>query len=68
MSNNVTKLNFNKLKKIIFKPKLPFWRKNDNKGEFSDFYKFTLYMNFANFLKMAFPMMAIYVKNLKNHI
>ena len=41
---------------------------NDNQDEFLDFYKFTLYMNFANFLKMAIPMMAIYVKNFKNHI
>ena len=28
--------------------------KNDNRDEFTDFYEFTLSMNFANFLKFAF--------------
>ena len=53
------------LKIFIFKRWLSFLKenyKNDNWGEFLDFYKFTLYMNYDNFLKMAFPMMSIYVK------
>ena len=39
-------------KTLIFKPKLSFLmksHKNDNKDEFLDFYKFTLYMIFKNF-------------------
>ena len=40
--------------------------KNSDKSELPDFYEFTLYMNFANFVKVAIPMMAD-VKNFKNH-
>ena len=40
---------------------------NDYHGEFPDFYEFTQDMNFAIFLKMVIPMMAIYVKKFSNH-
>ena len=52
-------------KAIIFLPNLSFLRKNHknyNKGEFLDFYEFTLFMIFAIFLKMAIPIMAVFVK------
>ena len=41
--------------------------KNDNWGELSDFYAFTLYMNFVNFQRMT-ALVVIYVENFKNHI
>ena len=37
-------------------------------GDFPEFYEFTLYKNFVNFLKVAIPIMAIDVKNNKNHM
>ena len=38
--------------------------KNDNKGEFLNFYEFTLYMILAIFLAKAIPMMTIFVKKI----
>ena len=55
----------------IFKPKCFFLDENhtiDDLGEFSDFFEFILYMNFAIFLKMAISIMAMFVKDSKNHI
>ena len=37
--------------------------KNNNKGEFSDYYEFTLSMIFVIFLKIAIPTMAVFVEN-----
>ena len=39
--------------------------KNFNKGQLSDFNGFTLHINFAYFLKMTIPMIAIYGEKLK---
>ena len=36
--------------------------KNDNKGEFQNFYELTLNMNFANLQKMAILTIAIFIK------
>ena len=36
--------------------------KNDNKGEFQNFYELTLNMNFANLQKMAILTIAIFYK------
>ena len=60
-----------KFQNSIFEPKLTFLRENrinHNKCEFLDFYEFLLYMNFANFLKMAISIMAIFSENFVNHI
>ena len=49
---------------FILKPKLSLLtkhHKNDNQGEFPDFYEFNLYLNFANFMKMV-----VFGKNFKN--
>ena len=42
--------------------------KNNNQGDFLDFYEFILYMIFSMFLKMANPIMTIFMKNFKNHL
>ena len=70
-ANIYGQLNPRNFKIFILKSKLSFLRenhKNDNSDEFPDFYEFTLYMNFANFLKMTIQMMAIFDRNFKNHI
>ena len=56
---------------LVFDPNLSFLRrnhKNANGSEFPEFYEFTHYMIFAIFLKMAIPIIAIFVENFKNHI
>ena len=65
-----SKIHIYYFKMSIFKPKLSFWgkiRTNYNEGEFSDFNKFTLYMIFAIFLKMAISIMIIFLKIFENH-
>jgi len=37
-------------------------------GEFLDFCEYILYMIFANFLKIAIPIMAIFSKNFESHM
>ena len=55
-----------------FRPKIcHFWEKNnknDDQGEFLDFFEFTLFIIFPIFRKIIVPIAAIFVKNLKSHI
>ena len=65
------RVNSEEIKNFHFEPKLPFLRenkKNDNSGAFPDFYEFTLYMIFANVLKMAISIMAIFSKIFQNRM
>ena len=54
--------------KYNYQPKFAIFVQKSQKGEFSDFYGFTLYMILVFLLKMAISIMTIFMKNCKNHI
>ena len=66
----ICRMNSEKIQKFSFKPELAIFEGKSQQilGEFPDFNVLTLYMIFEILLKMAISVMAIFSKNLENHI